>query len=256
MEFGGMLRQWRTQRRYSQSRLAEESEVSTKHLSFLETGRAQPSRQMVLLLGSALDLPLRDRNVLLISAGFAPAYRERAWDDPALADVRRAMQLMLDHHAPYPAWVMDAAWNVLELNEPSRKLWSFMFPGLPLEGLNALRICFDDRLRPFMEDWEKTAALLLRQLHAEAHASGRQDLLAMLDELVETPGLPLDWRQPKVHHAMPALLPITLNLGPLRLSTFSTIAAIGTAQDVTLSERRVELHFPADAATEAFFRSL
>jgi len=254
--FGQVLRQWRLARRMSQLTLATEAEISSRHLSFLETGRAQPSREMVLLLASVLDVPLRDQNLLLTAAGYAPIYRETALGAPELGQVQQALRFMLQKQEPYPAIVVDRHWNILMQNAAGGRIFGLFLdreamaevPGPP----NAIRMTFHPRgLRPYLVNWEALAGPLIQQVHREA-VGGIPDegTRRLLEEVVSYPGVPARWRTPDANAHSTAVLPFTLRKGDLTLRFFTTIATLGTPQDITLQELRVECFFPADAATD------
>lgn len=260
--FGERLRHWRLARRMSQLTLATEAEISARHLSFLETGRAQPSREMVLLLGGVLDVPLREQNALLGAAGFAPVYRETALAAPELEQVRRALGFMLTQQEPFPAVVVDRHWNLLMQNGAARRVFGLFLDRDAMAEVprppNVVRTTFHPRgLRPYIANWELLAGPLIQQIHREA-VGGLPDegTRRLLDELLAYPGVPARWRTPDPHARSTPLLPLTLRKGDLALSFFTTIATVGTPQDVTLQELRVESFFPADSATEAFARRL
>lgn len=240
--FGALLRQWRQTRRMSQEALAHDAEVSARHVSFLDTGRSRPSAEMVLVLGSALAVPLRDRNALLAAAGHPPAYRETDLADPALATVRQALDFLLERHEPYPAFVLDHRWRVLDHNAAAAGMVALLGQVMPD---NALVWTFDPAgLRPMITNWDTYASEMLRRVQRDATidpAAG--DLLARLLALGHPP---TDWRRPRLRAPAP-LVPLELRLGDQRLSLFTTITTLGTAQDITLTEVRVETIFPADA---------
>src|SRR5438477_13097689 len=197
--FGPLLRRWRTRRRLSQLDLAVEAGVSTRHLSFIETGRAHPSREMVLLLARALDVPLRDRNDLLTSAGFAPVYRATSLEAPALAQVRCALDFILRQQEPYPALVLDRHWNVLRVNDGSARVQAVFLDAKAVAELgppNAMRLMFHPSgFRPYIVNWEATAASLIQWLHRDA-LSGFADneTRDMLRELLSYTDAPCTWR--------------------------------------------------------------
>ena len=167
--FGRLLKQWRTTRHMSQLTLATEAGISTRHLSFLETGRAQPSREMVQLLTGMLDVPLGERNALLVSAGYAPMYGERPLGAPELEPVRRALQFIMRQQEPYPALVLDGHWNIVMRNEASRRIFElFVGPTPEDRTINVMRAVFDPRgLRPFIVNWEEMAECLMHAVHRE-----------------------------------------------------------------------------------------
>ncbi len=252
-DVGALLRHWRTARRISQLDLSLEAEVSSRHLSFVETGRAQPSRDMVLRLAEALEVPLRERNALLLAAGYAPVYRETGLEAPELADARRAVEFILAQQEPYPAVLLDRHWNLLLANAATGRFLA-RFPECAVPGPpNAMRLLFHPQgLRPFVEDWECVAGMLIQRLHREAAgAPPDPETRALLEELLGYSGIPSRWRRPELERAPAPLLAVTYRREDLRLSFFSTITTFGTPQDVTLQELRIESFFPADDATRA-----
>jgi len=246
---GSMIRHWRKQRRMSQLLLAEAAEVSTRHLSCLETGRAHPSRQMVLVLGSAMDMPLRERNTLLQAAGYAPAYRESDLDSPELSAVREALTFMLRAAEPNGVLVMNKRWDLLMANAPFQRMAQLVL-GRPLErGDNTIALTLrPDGLKPVLREWDTLARGLLLRVHREAVATADHDLFALLDELAAIEGVPDDWRR-DVWVEAPVAMTLTFDLlgHPVRL--FTTLTTLGTPTDVTLSELRIEHYFPADEAS-------
>jgi len=261
--FGGLLRRWRSARRLSQLDLSLQAGISSRHVSFLETGRARPSRDMVLELCFALDVPLRDRNSLLLAAGFAPAYGETDLASPDAAQARWALQLMVRRHEPFPAVVFDRRWNVLMANAPWLRLASLAEP--PLAGLapgqvippprpNLLQLLFDrDGLRNAVENLEEVASTLLARVEREfLPETDPDDIRRAYLARPELQALRARAR-PGAQHAM--IIPLRLRLGELRARLFSTIATLGTAQDVTLQELRIEAFYPADAESEALLRA-
>jgi transcriptional regulator with XRE-family HTH domain len=258
--FGRLLREWRTRRRLSQLDLANEAGISSRHLSFIETGRAQPSREMVLRLGRVLDVPLRERNSLLLAAGFATMYGATELEAPALAQARRALDFILRQQEPYPAIVVDRHWNILKANNATARLVEqFLDPSATAElGLNAMRLMFHPRgFRPHIVNWEAMAAALIQWLHRDVLSglgdAGIQDLVK---ELLSYPGVPDRWRMLDLDISTAPFLPIEFRKGELELRFFSTLTTLGTPHDVTLQELRVEAFFPADERTEDTARRL
>ena len=253
--FGPLLRRWRARRRLSQLDLAMEAGVSTRHLSFIETGRAHPSREMVLLLARALDVPLRDRNDLLTSAGFAPVYRATSLEAPAMAQVRRALDFILRQQEPYPALVLDRHWNVLKVNDGSARVQAVFLDAASVAALgppNAMRLMFHPKaFRPWIVNWEPTAASLIQWLHRDV-ATGFADAetRALLEELLSYPDTPREWRALDLDASPAPFLPIEFRRDDLVLRYFTTLTMLGTPHDITLQEVRVESFFPADEATE------
>ncbi|MEZ4234946.1 MAG: helix-turn-helix transcriptional regulator [Myxococcota bacterium] len=251
-QVGALVRDWRTRRRLSQADLADQAEVSTRHLSCIERGRAHPSREMVLVLASALDVPLRERNTLLQAAGFAPAYRETDLGDPQMAQVRQALDLVLAGHEPYAAVVVDRTWDVVRTNAPWRLLAAQIL-GRTDGPPNLLRAIFDpDGLRPHLVNWEEVARATLQRLRREATVEGDEALLALYHELRGR--APDHVLRDEASAPPPLLIPVRLRVGDTVLSLFTTLTTLGTPTDVTLSELRIEQYFPADAATAAWVR--
>jgi transcriptional regulator with XRE-family HTH domain len=252
-QVGTLLRHWRAARRVSQLDLALDADVSSRHLSFVETGRSQPSREMVLRLAEALQVPLRERNALLLAAGFAPVYRETDLGAPELREARQAVEFILAQQEPYPAVVVDRHWNLLMANQATQRFLGLFLPSPPAGPPNAMRLMFDPRgLRPFVENWEDVAAHLIERVHRDAAGAPPDgETRALLEELLAYPGVPARWRTPQMDRAPAPFLSIAYRKDGLRLSVFSTITTFGTPQDVTLQELRIECFFPADESTRA-----
>lgn len=251
---GDLVRHWREHRRLSQADLASVAEVSTRHLSCVERGKARPSRQMVLVLASALEVPLRERNAWLRAAGFAPAYRETDLGAPEMGQVRLALELMLARHEPFGAVVVDRTWNVLLANRPWRAVFELLLGG-PAGATNLLRATFDPRgLKPFLLNWEEVARATLERVRREALVEGDPELEALYEELVAMPDVPASIRRRDFDRAPPLVIPVKLAVGGEVISLFTTITTLGTPTDVTLSELRIEAYHPADAATDAWVR--
>ena len=258
--FGRLLREWRSRRRVSQLDLASEAGVSSRHVSFIETGRAQPSREMILMLARVLDVPLRDRNELLVAAGYAAMYRATDLDSPALEQARRAVEFMLKQQEPYPAIVVDRSWNLLKANNGAVKLVeTFADPGAANEwGGNAMRLMFHPRgLRAHIVNWEAMAAALVQWLHRDVLSGiGGDETRRLRDELLSYPGVPPRWRTLDLDVSTAPFLAIDFAKDELHLRFFSTLTTLGTPHDITLQELRVEAFFPADAQTEEAARAL
>src|SRR6185436_12306298 len=252
--FGRLLREWRTRRRVSQLDLAVEAGVSSRHVSFIETGRAQPSREMILMLARVLDVPLRDRNDLLTAAGYAAMYRATGLDSPSLEQARRALDFMLRQQEPYPAIVVDRHWTLLKANDGAvRLVEAFADPAAADEwGGNAMRLMFHPRgFRPHIVNWEAMAAALIQWLHRDVLSGlGGPETVRLLDELLAYPGVPPRWRTLDLDVSTAPFLAIEFRKGDLELRFFSTLTGLGTPHDITLQELRVEAFFPADEATE------
>jgi len=241
----------------SQLALALESGVSQRHLSFLESGRAAPSRAMILQLGQTLQVPLRDRNDLLLAAGFAPVFRSRPLDDPQMTQVMSAVRMMLRNHEPFPALALDRAWNVRLSNRPFDRLVEMLGPDLwaRVGGAhrNVMRLFFHPQgIRPIVRNWSGIAPLLWQRARCEAEAVGGQEMQSLLEELARhlDPGTLGSGEDT----ALLPVLPLVMERDGLRVSLFTVIATFGTPQDVTADELRIESLFPADEATERLFR--
>lgn len=262
--FGDLLRYWRGKRGLSQLELANESAISQRHLSFLESGRSQPSREMVLKLGLVLDVPLRQRNLMLNAAGFAAAYSERHLTDPELREVKQALDFMLAQAQPYPAIVVDRLWNLVMANPAAGAMMQWMAGAPPhaaaqdAQGeVNIIRVMLHpEGVRNCVANWREVAADVIHWIHREAVAEGpagpAHDLL---EELLQIEGIPADWRVPNLETRIVPFLPLVLRRDGVELKLFTTITTLGTPHDVTLHELRMESFFPADEATAAWFRA-
>lgn len=247
---GTLLRHWREQRRLSQMALALDADISSRHLSFLETGRAQPSRDMVLRLAEHLQVPLRERNTLLLAAGFAPAYPERALDDPALRVARQAVQRVLEAHAPYPALAVDRHWNLLAANRVVPHLLVDVSPALLQPPVNVLRVSLHpEGLAPHIVNLGQWRAHLLERLAREAAISADSGLEALLRELRALPTPVALGHQEQSPTWGAVAVPLILETGLGRLQFISTTMVFGSPVDITLAELAIEAFFPADAAT-------
>jgi transcriptional regulator with XRE-family HTH domain len=261
--FGPMLRAWRRRRGASQLALALQSGVSQRHVSFLESGRAKPSREMVVQLTTALDVPLRQRNTMLLAAGFAPVYRETNLAAPELTPVRHAIDRILKKHEPYPAVVIDRLWNLQQANEAAQAFTVFLFEGPPPappsgKNPNILRWLLDPRaLRAKVSNWEEVARYLVSTTYAEILADGGEPkALAFIEEVMAYPDVPASFRKLRFEERPAPVLTVDYIVGGKSLSVFTTISTLGTPQDITLQEVRIECFFPADERSDALFRSL
>jgi transcriptional regulator with XRE-family HTH domain len=258
---GDLLRQWRQRRRLSQLELACDAEISTRHLSFVETGRAQPSREMILHLSERMEIPMRERNVLLVAAGYAPIFPERSLEDPALVTVRRAIDLILEGQKPYPAFAIDRHWRVVASNRALPEIYQGVAPHLLEPPMNGLRLSLHpEGLAPRvanLADWhEHVVTLLRRQIDLTADPV----LIDLLQEFSQYPGAKL--KRKMESRGVPENLPADEIVVPFRLHTvfgllsfFTTTTVFGTPVDVTLSELAIESFYPADAATAEAVRS-
>ena len=253
--FGRQLRQWRDARHLSQLALATEAGISTRHLSFLETGRAQPSREMVQLLAGMLDVPLGERNALLVSAGYAPAYGDRSLTAPDLEPVRRALEFILRQQEPFPALVLDGEWNIVMHNDAASRVFEPF--RATLHTPNVMRKVFDpDGIRPFIVNWQCIAECMMQSLHREVAATGSESVVRLRDELLAYPGVPARWRTPDALASLPPLVAMQLRKGDVAMAFFSTITVFATPRDVMLQNLKIECFFPADASTEQTARRL
>ena len=256
--FGAHLRHWRQHLRLSQLDLAHEAQVSTRHLSYVETGRAEPSREMVLRLAERLEVPLRERNTLLVAAGYAPMYRQRSLDDPAMAPARRAVELVLKGHEPFPALAVDRHWNLVAHNAQVPLLMAGASPALLNPPVNVLRLSLHpDGLASRIANLAQWRAHLLERLQQQIAATGDAALITLYEELAGYPA-------PQVHHDLPAgngalagvAVPLQFVTPQGLLSFISTTTIFGTPVDVTLQELAVESFFPADAQTAEALKTL
>ncbi len=255
--FGEHLRHWRQRRRLSQLDLAHEADISTRHLSFVETGRASPSREMVLRLSERLDIPLRERNALLVAAGFAPMYRERALDDPALSAARQAVQLVLKGHEPAPALALDRHWNMVAANAMVPHLLAGVEPELLKGQVNVLRLSLHPRgLAPRIANLGQWREHLFERLRQQIAATGDATLAALLEELrgYPLPGVAQDLKLEG--ELLGVAMPFRFRTDAGVLNFISTTTVFGTPVDVTLQELAVESFFPADEFTAKALRSL
>jgi len=242
---GTLLRDWRLRRRLSQLDLAGEADISTRHLSFVETGRAAPSREMVLRLANRLDVPLRERNRLLVAAGYAPMYGERGLDEPSMAAARQAIDLVLRGHEPYPALAVDHR-TLVSYNRAVPLLMAGAAPALLQPPVNVLRLSLHpDGLAPRIVNLAAWRTHVFERLRQQIVASGDDDLGALAEELRAYPG-PGRAEPAADQHVV---VPLVLDTPDGTLSFFSTTTVFGTPVDVTLSELALETFFPADAAT-------
>lgn len=245
----------------SQLALASEAAVSIRHLSFVETGRANPSRAMVLKLAEVLDVPLRERNTLLLSAGFSPEYPESALDAPALAAVREALETILAQQEPFPALVMDRSWDIRHTNTAARRFFAFLHKGRttdPPGPANVLRRMFHpDGVRPHVTNWPEVAEALVRRARREAIGSVLDERAQrILDEVLDYPGVPAHLRALDTTAPLLPIVPIRYARGDRRFDFFSTVTTLGTPQDVTLQELRIECFFPMNDETREQAREL
>lgn len=262
-DFAGLLRERRRGQGYSQMALAGDAGLSQRHLSFLESAKARPSRAMVLQLAEALALPLRERNRWLIAAGFAPLFAERPLHSPDMAPVRQALTLLLKQQEPYPAAVVDAGWNVLQANAATQRLLTLIAPGGDVAALwrrvcgeappNLMKLTFHpEGLRPFIKNLDELGPGLITRAIREARES--QAAAEVLETVLAYPGIPPRWRLAELWTPLAPVLPTRLGLGEVSLSFITMLCSFGTPLDLTADNLRVECLFPADEFTEKFLR--
>lgn len=254
---GELLREWRVRRNLSQLRLASGAAVSARHLSFIETGRARPSREMILYLADRLDVPLRERNRLLLAGGYAPVYGERPLESDEMAAVRGALERFLAAHEPYPALVLDRRWNLVLANTAVTLLTEGVAAELLEPPVNALRATLHPRgMAPRIVNLDEWSAHLLHRLEREIAATGDPELAVLRDELLTYPTVSAEPPLPESAAAAEIVLPLQLRHGDDRLSFFSTLTTFGTPADVSLAELSLEAFYPADTATATYLATL
>lgn len=254
-DLGSLLRYWRDVRGKSQLELSIDTGGSQRHISFIESGRSVPGRGLLMDIAQALDVPLRERNTLLLAAGYAPMYAEAAWSADETDGVTRALQRMLRQHEPYPALVMDRYWNVLQTNDAAPRFFNRFIDMARRQGpRNVLHLMFDPAgMRPFIVNWDDVAKSLIQRVYRES--VGRtvdEPLRQLLAALMAYPGVPADWIKPGTRGTAAELpfVPIRFLLDGRELSYFSMVTTVGTPQTVAAQELRIECLFPADEATE------
>lgn len=254
---GALLREWRAARRMSQLDLALEAGVSSRHLSYVETGKARPSRDMVVRLADALAMPLRERNALLVAAGFAPKYPESGLSAAPLSRMRQAIEFVLRQQEPYPAFLLNRHWDVLMANEAAIRVNRHVL-GRDSVHANMLLQFFDpDDLRPAVANWDEVAGELIRHLqNALAAMPSDREGQALLEKVLAYPGVPTHWRMRNLDAPPSPLLTTVLRRDGREFHFFSTITTFGTPRDVTLDELHVECCFPMDDDTAELCRSL
>ena len=253
-EVGTLLRQWRDRRGRSQLDLSVDIGVSQRHLSFIESGRSVPSRQMLLYVARQLDVPFRDQNALLLAAGYAPVYSDGELDAPEMRSVTKALERMLRQQEPFPALVMDRYWDVLMANASVTRFFSrFIDLDQRKTPRNLLHLMFDpDGMRPFLANWDDVARSLVERMFRESVGRAADDKTRrLLETVMAYPGVRPDWRAP-VAASTPAV-PLVFVRDETRLSLFSMVTTVGTPQTIVAQELRIECMFPADDATEAAF---
>ena len=257
---GTLVRDWRRQRSRSQLDVAYEVGVSPKHLSFVETGRSRPSPELIEAIGIHLDIPLRERNAMLLAAGFAPRYRHTALDDPSMATVTDSLRRILDAHDPYPGLVLDRHWNVLISNSAAHVLASSLPDNLADPTLNVFRASLHPNgLAAHTINFDQWATYLLAQLHRLVAVTADPELAEIEREVIGYPNVAelrerIGWAIPS--QVVELLIPYRLDLDGVELSMFTTLTTFGTPRDITLDEIAVELFFPTDQATTDYFHQI
>ena len=258
---GILLRDWRRRRRMSQLDLALEAGVSARHVSFVETGRSRPSAEMVIQLAEHLDVPLRDRNAMLLAAGFAPGFAERPLSDPELAQIQEGLGFLLDQLEPVPVVVVDRGWNVVRSNAGAARFAARLLGPIPeafAARPNSLRLLLHpDGLRRVVVNWDEVATALLRQLRRAVHAApGDPVVEALYEEIVAYPGLPCSFPRADDSETEPVVVPLHVRANGFEARLLSMMATLARAHDVTVQELRVETLVPADGASLAALRAL
>ncbi|MEQ1717199.1 MAG: helix-turn-helix domain-containing protein [Hyphomicrobium sp.] len=257
VQFPARLAWWRKKRGQSQMQLAMAASCSQRHISFLELGRTKPSREMVLRLSEALNVPLRQTNELLLAAGFAPVWAATDLSAGSLAPVREALDYMLNQQEPYPAVVIDRRWNLLQANKGAVALVEFLVgpttPGTPINLADAL--VAPDVLRPHLANWDAIVRYFIRSVEADAAADATAETAALLERLLAYKDVRTTLSQPPAANMAAPILPMHFEKGRTKLCLFTTLATLGTPQDITLQELRIESFFPMDEETREVFRS-
>jgi transcriptional regulator with XRE-family HTH domain len=260
-DLGAMLRHWRGLRGTSQLELSSHTGFSQRHISFIESGRSSPSRQTLMDIAQALDVPLRDRNSLLLAAGYAPVYSEAPWNAAEMQGVTRALERMLRQHEPFPAVVMDRYWNVLVTNEAAPRFFNCFIDMTKRAGpRNLLHLMFDpDGMRPHVADWDQVAPALIHRIGRES-VGGVKDpkTQELITALLSYPGINAEWKTPKAIPTTPVLpvIPLGFSHNGATLRYFSMVTTVGTPQTIAAQELRIECLFPVDEDTEALHLKL
>ena len=256
---GILLQHWRKVRRMSQLDLAAEAGASSRHVCFVETGRAKPSPEMVIVLANALGVPLREQNSFLLAAGYAPVYRETPLDAPELGPARSALDAILRQQEPYPAVVMTRHWDILRTNDAASRFFGFLLGADKASGpANVVRMMFDPKaLKPYVADWERVAETLIRRIHRES-VGGVTDEKSrkLIEEVLKFPEVPERWRHPDLEAPQDPVIPVSFRKNGRTFDFMSTVTTLGTPQDITLQEIRIECFFPMNLETERQARLL
>ena len=258
--FGRLLKDWRSRRGFSQLALAVAARTTQRHLSFIESGRATPSREMILRLAATIGLSLRQQNALMLAAGYAAMWREQDLSAPDLAVVNSALDYMLGQHEPYPAFVIDRCWNLLRANRGALSLTEFLTRrapvAVPSEPVNlAVALLAPEGLRPFIVNWQEVARHFIGEVQADASANGIAETADLLNRLMALPDVLAVSELTTPAEPQAPVLPIHFQRDDTSLRLFTTIAILGMPRDVTLDEIRVEFFFPMDEPSAQTFRS-
>lgn len=263
LSFGKLLKSWRNQRGFSQLNLALASDVSQRHISFLESSRANPSRDMVLKLAAVLNVPLRDQNIMLTAAGFDPIYSESDLLSPELEPIRQAIGFILKQQEPYPALVMDRYWNLIQHNTSSQKLINWLIEPEKLHNnfyidgkINLMRLMLHPQgLKPFIANWSELACHLMQRVYRETITTGENnEYMLLFNEIQTYPDVIQVWQKPNPYSWQIPLLTVQFIKEEISFNFFTTITTLGTPHDILLQELRIESLFPADKITEMNLR--
>ncbi len=251
---GSLLIEYRTRKHLSQLDLGMLADVSSRHISFIETGKSQPSRSMLLRLADVLDLPLNDSNLLLNSGGFSAAYSQLDLESTEMEPIRRALSMLLEKQNPYPALVVDGNWDILMMNSTQQHMAFLLLPNGNVSGTrNLLELVFDQHaFRPSITNWDEVASHLLRRLRKQMLAYSKPGHVALYEKLL-TMDPPNNWQQPVTTKLDNPVLSLAMSFAGNNLSLFSTLSQFGTALDVGVEELLIESYFPADQASHEFF---
>jgi transcriptional regulator with XRE-family HTH domain len=257
-ELGDLLKQWRGVRARSQLDISVDTGISQRQISFIESGRSVPSRSTLMGIAQALEVPLRERNALLLAAGYAPLYSDAAWNSDEMKSINRALERIIAQHEPYPAIVMDRYWNVLLTNDAAMRFFDcFIEISKRPSPRNMLHLMFDPKgMRPFIANWEALAKTLIQRVHREAvgHIVDHKTKQLVAD-LLGYPDVQSDWRAPQRHSALP-MIPMSFVKDGATLNYFSLVTTVGTPETIAAQELRVECICPADDETEALHAKL
>ncbi|MBL8019567.1 MAG: helix-turn-helix transcriptional regulator [Leptospirales bacterium] len=253
--FGLLLKQWRNLRGKSQLDLALDASVSARHISFIESGRSTPSKEMVVTLATALNVPLREQNVLLTSAGFAPVYHESEFQSESFLESRRVLEWILKKHEPYPAVLLNRCWDIIAANEAAQRFFRFLLANAAADSAdagNVLRVMFKSNLaRKYVKNWPSVAAALIARTYREMlggiHDRGAQQVLL---EVLAYPDVPAQMRTPDLSQPLTPFVPILFEKDGQAFTFSSLITTLGTPQDITLQELRIECFYPMNEITE------